>query len=260
MDLSVNCRFFLGFLVVTAASCSSNPPTPTTDLGEQTKGETSWHCEENAGAWSCKRRTIGEIHERQAATDARKFDWSQAESPEENPSRWSEGSATRPATAQDAYAETRPEDSAETGSRPDAQIEARPATSSTLNSQAQPSPTPGLAELEPTGYQRLMYRPDRPMSLEDLPSSYWTVQLIALSSARELQGFMSTLQMDGLTGAMIKTNDRIFYVALLGVYETRAAAQLAAKERPESLSRYQPYVRSLGSLQAAMARAEQLPR
>ena len=98
------------------------------------------------------------------------------------------------------------------------------------------------------------------MSLEDLPSSYWTVQLIALSSARELQGFMSTLQMDGLTGAMIKTNDRIFYVALLGVYETRAAAKLAAKERPESLSRYQPYVRSLGSLQAAMARAEQLPR
>ncbi len=98
------------------------------------------------------------------------------------------------------------------------------------------------------------------MSLKELPSSYWTVQLIALSSARELQGFITTLQLDGLIGAMIKTNDRTYYVALLGVYETRAAAQLAADERPESLSRYQPYIRSLGSLQAAMARADQLPR
>jgi DamX protein len=133
-------------------------------------------------------------------------------------------------------------------------------TSSGLNSQAQLSTTQALADQAPTEYQQLMYRPDTPMSLEELPSSYWTVQLIALSSARELQGFMSTLQLDGLIGAMIKTNNKTFYVALLGVYETRTAAQLAANERPESLSRYQPYVRSLGSLQAAMARASQLPR
>ena len=71
---------------------------------------------------------------------------------------------------------------------------------------------------------------------------------------------MSSLQLDGLAGAMIKVNNRTYYVALLGVYETRAAAELAAKERPESLSRYQPYVRSLGSLQAAMTQASQLPR
>lgn len=259
MDLNVNCRFFLGALALTA-SCSSNAPTPTADLGEKAQEETSWHCEERAGTWSCARRTIGEIQQRQAATDARKFDWSQAESPEEEPSGRSESSAAQPAIAPDAFAETRPKDQAETEPRTEPQAEASPVTTSGSNRQAKPTAPQALAEQEAAPYQQLMYRPDAPMSLKELPSSYWTVQLIALSSARELQGFITTLQLDGLIGAMIKTDGRTYYVALLGVYETRAAAQLAADERPESLSRYQPYIRSLGSLQAAMARADQLPR
>lgn len=123
-----------------------------------------------------------------------------------------------------------------------------------------PTLTQELPSVELATYQRLMYRPDAPMSLAELPSTYWTVQLIALSSARELQGFITNLELDELIGAMIKTNDKTYYVALLGVYQTREDAELAAKERPKSLSRYEPYVRSLSSLQAAMARASTLPR
>jgi septal ring-binding cell division protein DamX len=203
----VNCRFFLGVLSgATSSQLLQQPPhTNQRTLANGLQGETSWHCEEIAGAWSCKRRTIGEIQQRQAATDARKYDWSQAESAEEEPHpAWREGSATRsPRQLQDALRRNTPRrpsrDRATSRVHKSKRDRRHPPA---LNSQAQThSPTPGLAEQEPTGYQRLMYRPDTPMSLEELPSSYWTVQLIALSSARELQGFMSTLQIDGLTGA-----------------------------------------------------------
>ena len=38
-------------------------------------------------------------------------------------------------------------------------------------------------------------------------------------------------------------------MALLGVYETRAAAELAARDRPATLKGLEPYIRSMASLQ-----------
>ena len=253
MDFDVNSRIFLGVFALITASCANNAPTSSAELVEQAREETSWHCEESAGSWSCKRRTIGEIQQRQAASEARKFDWSRSET--ETLTRVNESSAEPAEIAANEFAEARP-----TRQMPTEPQTANVVTRPRSDSPAESNSSQGVAAQKSAAYQQLMYRPDAPMSLEDLPSSYWTVQLIALSSARELQGFMSSLQLDGLAGAMIKVNNRTYYVALLGVYETRAAAELAAKKRPESLSRYQPYVRSLGSLQAAMTQASQLPR
>lgn len=242
--------------MLTTASCASNVPTPSADLGEQTKEESSWHCQDSAGTWSCKRLTIGEIQERQTTSQARKVDWPPSESAAETQSGEGESAeaTSQSASAPDALLQTRaqtrtkarPEIHSDTPSGPDN----KPQTGSTQGSRDQDLPV----------YQQLMYRPDERMSLEELPNTYWTVQLIALSSARELKDFMTSLKLDGLTGAMIKANDRTYYVALLGVYQTRSAAERAALQRPESVAGYQPYVRSLASLQAAMARANQLPR
>ena len=84
------------------------------------------------------------------------------------------------------------------------------------------------------------------------------MQLIALNSQKELREFMRSTQLDELSGAMIKVNDRTWYVALLGVYEDRESAERAAAERPSVLRRYKPYIRSVASLQAAMSAANTL--
>lgn len=93
-------------------------------------------------------------------------------------------------------------------------------------------------------------------SLEALPDSYWAVQLIALKSQGELRKFIQNFEMDELTGAVIRTNGKTYYVALLGVFENQAAAEKASAERPQSLMRYQPFIRSMASLKAAMAAAD----
>ena len=44
----------------------------------------------------------------------------------------------------------------------------------------------------------------------------------------------------------------------LGLYETRAAAELAARDRPATLKGLEPYIRTMASLQTAMDRANAL--
>ena len=224
------CRYFFGVLALTAASCASNAPVQTTDPQQQATAETSWHCEDTAGTWSCKRRTISEIQERQAAEKARQYDWSAPQAPA--------------AAQQQVTPASAPEQAAKQVSNPE-----------NAPTQAQPESPQNLP-----AYVRLMYQSQSPVSLEALPSSFWTVQIIALSSRQELKDFLADIRLEALTGARIRSNGRTFYVALLGVYENRAAAEQAARLRPEALLPFEPYIRSLGSLQEAMARASELPK
>ena len=102
----MNSRIFLGVFALITASCANNAPTSSAELVEQAREETSWHCEESAGSWSCKRRTIGEIQQRQAASEARKFDWSRSET--ETLTRVNESSAEPAEIAANEFAEARP--------------------------------------------------------------------------------------------------------------------------------------------------------
>jgi septal ring-binding cell division protein DamX len=215
-------RYIILTLTLVLAGCAGKTTSPSErQQRSETGEETSWHCEQGISTWSCKRRTIAEIQQREVERRSKRFDWS------------------LPATKQTA-----------------AQTESAQAKSEPVDLQ---SPVASLTPSASTAEQRPPVRPAaEPASLEDLPGDYWAVQLIALNSQAELQDFMQSTQLDELTGAMINVNGRTWYVALLGVFENRDLAERAAAQRPAALQRYEPYIRSVASLQAAMIAADTL--
>ncbi len=229
-------------LTIALAGCASKATDPLeAQEGKNTAQPTSWHCEQDADTWSCKRRTIADIQAREAARRSKRFDWSLPPG-QESP-------------LQDGLPNEEPE--REPTKQPESQVtkqivkQFRQATGQPLA----PSPSRVANKTEPVRPARV---DSQSRSLEDLPGSYWAVQLIALNSQKELREFMRSTQLDELSGAMIKVKNKRWYVALLGVYEDRESAERAAAERPSVLQRYEPYIRSVASLQAAMSAANTL--
>lgn len=215
-------RYIILTLTLVLAGCASKATSPSqVQQRIDNDEETSWHCEQGISTWSCKRRTIADIRQREAERRSKLFDWA------------------LPATDQAS-----------------AQMESAQAKLEQVDTQ-QPvvSMTPAASTVEKRASAT---KAAKSASLEDLPGDYWAVQLIALNSQAELRDFMQSTQLDELTGAMIKVNGRTWYVALLGVYENRDVAVQAAAQRPAALQRYEPYVRSVASLQAAMIAADTL--
>ena len=105
-------------------------------------------------------------------------------------------------------------------------------------------------------WQSPAYHPGAELALEELPSGYYAVQVVALSSLEGLEEFRHVHHLEDLPAVRIESGGRIFHVLLLGVYETRTEAQMAADSRPGSLQHHKPWIRSLGSLQDAHRRAE----
>ena len=130
--------------------------------------------------------------------------------------------------------------------------------------EAPPQPPTGQLQDAPENsstplYQRLSYRPDRPTALKDLPGSFYAIQVIALSSKEDLERFTVDNDLPPMTGAVVEKDGKRFYVLFAGIYPDRETAERAARTLPEEFSAHGPWVRSVESLQAAMARAEQLP-
>ena len=215
-------RYIVLTLTLVLAGCAGKTTSPSEGQQRSETGEeTSWHCEQGISTWSCKRRTIAEIQQREAERRSKRFDWSLP--------------ATKQTSAQTESAQAKPEP---VDPLPPV-VSVTPATST---AEQRPPVTPAA----------------KPASLEALPGDYWAVQLIALNSEAELRDFMQSTQLDELTGAMINVNGRTWYVALLGVFENRDLAERAAAQRPAALQRYEPYIRSVASLQAAMIAADTL--
>ena len=101
-------------------------------------------------------------------------------------------------------------------------------------------------------YISLAYRPQKPTALLDLPETFWAIQIMALRDQKALNDFVSSNQLIGVSGAKIESQGSLFYVLLLGVYESRSIAEQAWESRPEALRSLQPFYRSLGSLQTAI--------
>ena len=108
-------------------------------------------------------------------------------------------------------------------------------------------------------YARLAYQPEEPTALMDLPADFYAVQLMAMSKAETLEAYVQAMGLPGLSAARVERDGEPFYVLLLGVYRSRADAETAIEELPAPLEEFNPWVRRLGSLQAAMLRAEALP-
>lgn len=261
----MTCRFFLVLLILAATGCASNGSDSKTGSGAsqtaQTPDEeqTSWYCEDAAGTWACKRRTMSEIKALQEAKEARAsrvMDWSAPTATDEKATeaQFSSASSNPGDPIRPVVPRTQPTAVPLPERDPSSEVSTADPADWVVNQDQQ---TTALDPALPT-YVRLMYRPEKTQKLEDLPPSFYTMQLVALSSGAELRKFMAELALEGLTGAMIKVQDTTFYVALLGTYETRAIAEQAAAARPDVLKDFEPYIRSLGSLQAAMEAASAL--
>ncbi|MEM1230120.1 MAG: SPOR domain-containing protein [Pseudomonadota bacterium] len=122
-----------------------------------------------------------------------------------------------------------------------------------------PLPAAPIADGDAPRYQRLAYQPPQPVSLLDMPPGFYAVQLTAMRSAGELERFFRELDIEGLTAAEVERDGSRFYVLLLGIYESFDRAQSAATELPAPLDQFDPWIRRLGTLQAAMLRAQALP-
>ncbi len=101
----------------------------------------------------------------------------------------------------------------------------------------------------------LAYRPGQAQRLIDLPGEFWAVQLAAFGSPEQLSEYAARHELRGMSAARIARNSQLFYVLLLGVYETRENAERASATVPDALN-IDPWIRSLGSLQQAMRAGE----
>ena len=104
-------------------------------------------------------------------------------------------------------------------------------------------------------YVRLAHRLDGTPLLE-LPSSFYAVQLYAALSRAKVEQLAVDSGLEGMAGARVERNGKIFYVLLAGVYSDRERAVRAERSLPPNIRAWKPWVRSLGGLQASMRRAD----
>lgn len=121
---------------------------------------------------------------------------------------------------------------------------------------AQPSTSP--APSEQPKYLSLAYQPEGQTELTELPADLFVVQLMAMASSEKLTSFLDVNELNDLTAARVEKDGELFYVLILGVYESEAIARDASAELPDALAGTQPWIRKLGSLQIAMIRANDL--
>ncbi len=107
-------------------------------------------------------------------------------------------------------------------------------------------------------YISLAHKAAKPTSLLDLPETFWAIQIMALQDQNALNSFVSDNELIGVFAAKIESEGTLFYVLLLGVYESRFVAEEAWESRPQSIRALNPYFRDLASLQNAMLKGENL--
>ena len=103
----------------------------------------------------------------------------------------------------------------------------------------------------------LAYRPTQAVAILDLPDDFFAVQLVAVSSKEALETYANTHQLSGMSAARVYANGQLYFVLLLGVYETRERAEQAIASLQGPLAELEPWIRSVGSLQDAMVAADE---
>jgi septal ring-binding cell division protein DamX len=90
------------------------------------------------------------------------------------------------------------------------------------------------------------------------PGDSFAVQLIALESLDQVLDYVKQLNSDTPRVARILTNDKLWYVAVLGIYPDKILANQAIKQWSQTSGVSEiPWVRQVDSLQAAMREAEE---
>ena len=105
---------------------------------------------------------------------------------------------------------------------------------------------------------RLAYKPETPTNIVELPPDFYAVQLIAMDTREALEAFVNDNRLRGMSAARVEKDEQVFFVLLLGIYTSAAIAKEASEEIPPPLDELPPWIRSLGSLQRAMIRADEI--
>ncbi len=124
------------------------------------------------------------------------------------------------------------------------------------------SPVPQPAAIDRTDdvprHVALAYRPQKPTAIMDLPADFIAAQLMALSTRDDLERFAQQKQVRGMSAARIAVGDKLMYVLLLGIYESREIAEQAVVDLPPPFNDHKPWLRTVGSLQKAMVAGDEL--
>ena len=103
---------------------------------------------------------------------------------------------------------------------------------------------------------RLAYQPQSPTPIVDMPADFYAVQLIAMSSRGRLEEYIDEHRLEGMTAARVERDGDLYYVLILGIYETRDLAEQASQDIPPPLDTREPWIRRLSALQEAMIRGD----
>jgi len=121
----------------------------------------------------------------------------------------------------------------------------------------QPIARPKSLPADAPQHVQLSYQPDQPVAILDLPKDFYAVQLVAVSSKEALEDYAQEKKLAGMSAARIWDGDQVFYILMLGIYETRENAQRAVDSLSGPLAQLNPWIRSVASLQAAMLQADE---
>jgi len=95
------------------------------------------------------------------------------------------------------------------------------------------------------------------ISLASLPPSLFSVQLIAMRTEQAMNDYLAREGINNFPVVVLEYQGELFYVLVGGVYQTRQEAEEASYRAAESYGGVSPWIDTLGSVQQAMARAEQ---
>jgi septal ring-binding cell division protein DamX len=91
-----------------------------------------------------------------------------------------------------------------------------------------------------------------------LPDDAFVVQLVAMRSARTLDRLINDRGLTNVFPVRIAVDGEVYHVLVTGPYDDEPSAQEFAAVPPDQLQDFQPWVRSVRSLKAAMRAADEL--
>ena len=112
-----------------------------------------------------------------------------------------------------------------------------------------------LTTAEPS-YAKLAYQPERPTPILEIPGEFYAAQLFAVSTPEQVEEFVERENLYNMSAAQVEHKGELYYVLLLGIYETQQRAQEAVSAMPQSVQTLKPWIRPVQGLQAAMRRAQ----
>jgi septal ring-binding cell division protein DamX len=96
------------------------------------------------------------------------------------------------------------------------------------------------------------------MDILELPEDFYAVQLLAMPNAEMLHSFIEKNDLQKMMAVRLARGTNLYYVLILGIYETAEIADKASSNLPATFEGIQPWIRKMGSLQRAIMRGDKL--